>query len=224
MDRLIVILSIVALSVIGVARIVVQLRSLGKKLEFVHEYLEKLKAYVEGHGADREAYGWMIHRSNKMQNQLGTGGIMAAYRPPFANYQYTNYPILLNMLPELRRAYEDSLLSNNLAHQYATTIQEVLIRHAGTLEDRREAHLNQLRNPLIWFREGVRAVIAFPLSVLSWAGVLSVRAVGAITQSATFNVISGLVGLLTLLSAIMSIALGWQEFVKLVNAWWPKVF
>ena len=222
-DRLLIVVVIVVILGCGAGRIILRLVRHGDKEILAHNYLEKLKDYVESHGEDSQAYGWLTHQSNQMQNQLGAGGILAAYKPPFANYQYSSYPIILNMLPDLRKAFDDDLLSRRLAHQFATTIQEVLIRHAGSLESQRSYLEGQLKNPIVWLREGVRMVLALPLSLLSWTGVVSQRASRRITSSQIFRIASGLATLVGLISAIIGIAVGWDEFVKLLGFWWIAI-
>lgn len=89
MDRLWLALALLMPCVLGLLRLIGDLRSVSDKQTFAVEFLEKLRAYFESGGENGEAYGWLIHRSNRMQNQLGSGGILAAFRPAFANYQYT---------------------------------------------------------------------------------------------------------------------------------------
>ena len=150
---------------------------------------------------------------------------MAAYRPPFANFQYQNYPVVLNLLPELRRTLEDNLLSGgNYSHQYGMLLQETLIRHLGTLHDREDTLARSLKNPLTWLREGVRAIVALPLSSLAWVGLLREATVGRITGSKIFRVLSGFAAVVGFVSAVMGIALGWEQFVEITAGWWRRFF
>jgi hypothetical protein len=193
--------------------------------DFASEFMERLRSYLESSGKDTEAYGWLIHRSNKMQIQLGPEGVLAAYKPPFANFQYQNYPVVLNLLPELRRALEDNILSGqHYSHQYGMLLQETLIRHGGSLHDRAETLARSLKNPLAWLREGVRAMVALPLSVLAWVGLLSEATVGRITGSKIFRVLSGFAAIIGFVSAVMGIALGWEAFVQFAAGWWKRFF
>jgi hypothetical protein len=103
-------------------------------------------------------------------------------------------------------------------------LQETLVRHLGTLSDRRELLARSIKNPIIWLREGVRALIALPLSILGWLGVLSERAVGRITGSKIFGGLSGLAGAVGFVSAVMGVVLGWDKFAQLVTVWWKGFF
>jgi hypothetical protein len=56
------------------------------------------------------------------------------------------------MLPDLRNALSDSYALGRLADQYAATIQEVIIRHIGSIEEIEEFNKKKLKNPVVWFR------------------------------------------------------------------------
>jgi hypothetical protein len=152
-----------------------------------------------------------------MQTQLGISGICASYRPPYANFQYSNYPIILNMLPELRNALNDSVLSNSqLVHQYSMALQDTLIRHLGSLHDLGEVNNHALRNPVIWLREGVRVITALPLTLLGWLGALSETTVTRLTSGRFFKTISSFAALVGFVSAVMGVVLGWEQFTQMV--------
>lgn len=129
MDRLYLVFAVACLCFIGFLRVNYYCNHLLEVKSFARDFLEQLSIYLSSNGSDGKAYSWLTLKSNKMQNQLGSAGIMAAYKPPCANFQYSNYPIILNMLPDLRNALKDSYALGRLAEQYAATIQEVIIRH-----------------------------------------------------------------------------------------------
>lgn len=219
-DRTILFFALALACALGLIRLIRGKFRISEEVAFAGEFMHKLKAYVESNGRDNESYGWLTHRSSKMQKQMGHHGFYASYRPPYANFQYSNYPIILNMLPELRKTLEDDVLSRgDLAHQYAVSIQEAIIRYAGVLEDRESDLLRSIQNPVIWFREGVRMILALPLSVLGWLGALSEKSVSALTSSKVFRFISALVGIVGFVSAVMGIVLGWEQFQTMVKGW-----
>jgi hypothetical protein len=179
LDRLTIVGLAFAVLVIGLIKIIVRLRGQVERETLVHEFLEKLRDYAGSRGGNGEAYGWLTMRANKMQNQLGGDGIFAAYRPPYARHQFTNYPIILNMLPELRQAYGSYSLSDHVAPQLVAVLQEALIRHVGTLQDQRTNLTKQLKNPFVWLREGVRFVLELPLSLLYAESLALARSIGS---------------------------------------------
>jgi hypothetical protein len=186
--------------------------------EFAIEFADKLRTYVNSEGHDGPAYAWLVHRSTKMQTQMGPGGIYGAYRPPFANFQYRDYPIVMNMLPDLRQAYGDHILARSQAGQYANALFDALVRHVGVLDDREAAAVDALRNPLVWLREGAAMVVAFPVDLLAGLGIMSSRMAVHWRAGWFVRVVSGLVALTSLVSAVIGIVIGWAPFIAWCHA------
>ena len=223
-DRLIIVGLVFVACGLGFGRILRERRHISDRCILAVEYWDYLKIYVQSRGNDSQAYAWLIRNSNKMQMHLGANGIYAAYRPPHANFQYANYPIILNMLPDLRNALEDTILcDSDLVRQYSMALQDTLGRHVGSLEDADELNAKALRNPVIWMREGARVITAFPLTLLSWLGVISERSITRFTSGRVFRVISSAATLVGFISAMMGIILGWEQFVQMATHWFKFI-
>jgi hypothetical protein len=154
-----------------------------------------------------------------MQRDLGSLGVMSRYKPPGANYFLNNYQIVINMLPELRQTLSDPLLSSisRLAPEYAQTLEEVLIRHLGVLEERAESLQKKLRNPVTDFREGVQLILFVPFYLISWLGILSTNKLRALSRKPIPKILSGVVALVGFLSAVVGLVIGWSDFVKIIS-------
>src|SRR3712207_4903943 len=90
----------------------------------------------------------------------------------------------VNMLPEIRRSSGE--IEFGLGRQfdeYASLIQEALIRHTGILDDFRAQRIRELKNPLIWFREGVQLTLLSPFLFLRWLGVDRIPSLGVLATS-----------------------------------------
>jgi hypothetical protein len=211
-DRLVIALLVIGVAAIGLVALLASKRRVADHQDLVQEFGRKFADFTRSEGGDIEAYTWLTMNSPRMQVAMGSHGIYAAFRPPFANYQYRDYPIILNLLPELRRALADPILSRSLAEQYHSAISEALLRYAGSLEQRTENVHSELRNPVIWLREGVRWIVALPLTMLSWVGLLSPGRARAISYGGVFRVVSAIVTLVGFVSAVMGIVLGWSQF------------
>ena len=219
-DRAILALALALVFFLGRFRLVHGKSLVSDQIVFSEEFMHKLKAYVESSGRDNESYAWLTHRSSKMQKILGHYGVYASYRPPYADFQFQNYPVILNMLPELRKTLEDDVLSRgNLAHQYAVSLQETILRYVGVLEDREGEFYKCTRNPVIWFREGIRIIVALPLSTLEWLGALSDKRVSALISSKGFGLLTAFISLVSFVSAVMGIVLGWNQFQAMLTGW-----
>ena len=217
MDRLYLVCAIICICIIGFLRVNQYCNHLLDVKTFAIDFLDKLKTYLSSNGADGGAYSWLTLKSNKMQSQLGSAGIMAAYKPPFANFQYTNYPIILNMLPDLRNALSDSYALGRLADQYAATIQEVIIRHIGSIEEIEEFNKKKLKNPVVWFREGVQLLISSPLYAAYWLGVIKEPIIDRLTSNIIFKFISTVVTLVGFIGSIITIVIGWDQFLSMTT-------
>jgi hypothetical protein len=153
-------LAIIAISLYGVLKLIIKQRKYEARHSFGVEYLENLRKYWESRGRDLEVYSCLIHRSNKMQNDMGVHGVMHGYKPPYQNYIIKNYDIILNMVPELRKCLDDEIISDHLAHQFMSLLQESIVRYLGSIEDHQDYIVKEIRNPIKWFRDGVRDIIA----------------------------------------------------------------
>jgi len=216
MDRLVILGVAVILAVVGLLRIGKGHKRLAERIDFANEFLGKLAEYCESRGKDYSAYTWLIDRSNRMQLQMGSEGIYAWYTPAFQNYQIRNYPIILNELPALRKEFEDEW-GTDLARDHVNTLSETMVRHIGILKDTQKEDEVLLRNPLLWLREGVRAVVALPLSVMAWFGVMSEGSLARLTATPVFRALAALACLLGFVSVVMNILLGWEKFVDLLH-------
>jgi hypothetical protein len=144
-----------------------------------------------------------------MQREIGPSGVMAMYRPPHMNYAFSDYQVIVNMLPDYRQAARDWALQG-LAPQYAATLRDCLVRYSGNLKEVENDARKELNNPLIWLREGVRSVLASPINLLTSLGILP-RSLGAgIVGSGLLRVLAGIVALITLAAALVQIITGWD--------------
>lgn len=90
-----------------------------------------------------------------------------------------------------------------------TLLEEAIIRHIGSADDIiKEELTRELKNPFIWLREGVRAIIAIPVSLLAWFGVITDSVADRIKTSILFKIFAGSIATIGFISAIVTIALG----------------
>lgn len=204
------------LFIIGFISICVKKIKNTAKHDFLQQFHEFFHTYVVSHGKDSTSYYWLIHRSEKMQTQLGVQGVINGYQAPYSKYRVNNYPVILNIIPEINKYLQHEIL-DNLATQYINLISETLVRHKGCLDDLDCDLLKRIKNPLIWFSEGVSLVVSVPFYLLRIFGVLSSQHVNYITSSKYFSVFSGLISFIGFVSAIITIVLGWDDFFIAIN-------
>lgn len=209
----------VAILVLGLCLLLRRLRRATGAYKFTQSFRDQFRTYCNSQGSDHAAYDWLIRHSNRMQKEMGPYGIYGSYKPPFANYAYSNYPIILNMLPELRTHIEQDFggsLYSETINGFMRAIDEALLRYIGVLEQRRSSRRSDLLNPFLWLREGIGFILTLPLLLLSWFGILGSSMLRRIQASFPFRVLSALGGLLGLAASAMTLVLGWTETVQLL--------
>lgn len=186
---------------------------------FANEFRDKFIVYCDSRGNDEKSFTWMMLNSNRLQREMGAYGLYGSYKPPFSNYAYKNYPIILNMLPELRSLIERDVGRSFHAEVIVSMIRaldEALLRYIGVIEERAQRERGQLLNPFFWLSEGVTLVLSAPLILLSCFGLLGTLTLNRIQRSFTFRLVSVSGGLVSVIASFMTIFLGWGESIRLM--------
>lgn len=213
-----VLITIVAVLAVGLTSLVRRRRALSEQMAFAVEFTNRLGEFASAQAFDGQQYTWLTQHAVQMQEDLGPLGIVD-YKPPGNLGFIPRYQVILNLLPELRRLRmgEYHFGVDDIFREQANLCLDTLVRYSGVLERRLAQSLSQLRNPLAWLREGVQTTLLIPVSLLVALGILGASTQARFRGSLLFRVLAGIVALIGLLSAIMTIALGWQQFTALVN-------
>jgi hypothetical protein len=194
-------------------------RRMTQRLVLAHEFRDQFIRYCNSEGRDGEAYTWLMLNSNRVQSEMGGHGIAATFRPPAANYAIKNYPIILNMVPEIRRlfAQDEFRLFHRMVGEYACMVDEALLRYVGALGDALDESRWRLLNPFIWFRLGVEQLLSVPVLMLRWSGLIGAGVVAAVQGNILFRGLSAAITFIGLISSVVTILLGWSDTVNLVR-------
>lgn len=215
-------LALLALALVGLTVILRARRQLSEKLAFAQEYRSQLDALLEH--TEQRTYEWLTLNANRMQAQMGPDGVVRM-KPPHANYMVNNYAIVPNGLAEIRKFLSDEFFSQgDLPGQYHALIDDALLRHQGTLLQGLEINGASVRNPFKWLAVGTQVVLALPLWLLASMGVFSRAFASRLKGSSSFRVFSGLVATVGLVSAIIGIVTGWEQFIALARKVVPGAF
>ena len=214
-------LGLALLFVIGFFDLLRAAFKIASRLEFTAQYREKFHEFVDQ--TDHNAYAWLTLNSNRMQAQMGAQGLIT-FKPPFASHMIHNYPVVLNVLPEVRKCLADELFSRNLLHQYASLLDEALMRYQGSLLERHRMAVDSAKNPVVWLASGIRSVLSAPLWFLASAGVLPRSFASRIASSSFYRVLSGLVATVGFISAIVGLVTGWEQFAVILRKLVPGAF
>ena len=180
-----------------------------KFIEFSNKYFETYDRWSKAGDFDGQLYVWLTMNVSKIQGNLGTFGVMD-YIAPFQTYRVSNYQIVINTIRKFRDGAVKEFDVNS--------VDDCLLRYIGYLEEYSKDTLKNLRNPIIWFREGFREILSIPIFILSWFGIISNRTVNSIKDSLNYKVISGLIALVTLVSGVVTIIVGYDQTIKFINS------
>ena len=207
-ERYLIIGALFAVLAIGFIRLLVKRNRLITEGDFAQKYLSKFQKFATSYRDkfDGQLYYWLTHRAVKMQSQMGVFG-QVDYKPPAANYYIRNYQFIVNTLPLMR--------SGMTYLPEVAMCEDALIRYIGLVDDRLASSSKRLKNPFIWLQEGVQLILALPVLVLHWSGLISITAIDSLTENLFFKVLSGLIILTGLVASVFTIALGWEEFLSL---------
>jgi hypothetical protein len=220
MSRLYAILLLFVVAVIGIITVQVKRRNISQRIDDSGAYFKCLQDYARSQGKDMAKYTWLVEQSDKMQLELGINGIIS-YKPPAASYFMNDYPVIINLLPELHREFNDRIFPDDgLTNNLSLMLQETLLRHIGSLKELNKEVDGQLKNPLIWLREGVKYILLIPLTILQWFGVISGNFILKVSNNALVRLISGLIALLGFISSIITIVIGWPQVIS----YWHSLF
>lgn len=190
-----------------------EIHQINKKEKYVNGFMEHFIKYVNSNGRDQEADIWLTMNSIKMQRQMGGLGIVG-YQPPFQNYIHNNYLVVVNGLDEIKKE-----LTNGLGCQHVQMVQDAIIRYIGELNNHRESIIEEMKNPIVLFRNGVQWIFVFPIQLLKWFGVISTGSFIKLSDNLVIRFLSGVFSLITFISTVVSLVIGWDAFVGIINKW-----
>lgn len=163
-------------------------------------------------------------RVNKMQRELGSDGIMAVMYDPLKGIRTTNYQMLINFLPEMNEYYDmwDSFgRPNTIIHQRfmnsANICRDMFIRHVGSLEELMEDEKKRWYNPFSCLVEGVKVILWIPFYILTSFGLFTGNVFSYWRTKPVTKISSALIAIIGLLSSVVTIAIGWEQFTKIIN-------
>lgn len=223
MNRWYILFGLLGVSVIGLLSIVQKLISIPKRKQRTITYREELVELINhalNHGSLKEnLYVKLVEESGSMQEELGADGVYAYAQDPLKNMAMKDYQLLYNFFSEIRlyiSERDDSIMRNRFGHLAEECIDS-FIRHSGTLTALYKFYLKQAVNPFVWIFEGMRIILSLPILLLRAFGVLSSIGVGKVLDSPMVKLLGVIATLAGIVSAIMSITMGWDKFLEMFH-------
>jgi hypothetical protein len=151
-----------------------------------------------------------------MQWATGDAGILEIYRPPSGKHFFKNVPIFINLIPELRDCFETPHRDRN-AEPVARHIDNALLRFIGVLKDLRREALFSLLNPVLWVRQGVRAILGFPIFLLQWLGLISTESAARARNHIIFSLLERIFAIVGITATIVGLIVDWKPFTEIAE-------
>lgn len=165
-----------------------------------------------------EKYNAVIVEVDKIQEELGMDGVLNEFVDPLKGIQCRNYQLFMNIMPEIRTALSGmgySVMDERI-NQLMGLCEDTLRRHIGNLDRAMEHEKKGQRNPVTCMGEGIRWIVGLPVDVLQWAGLYSAGRSRKIKASIIFKAMSNLIVFTGLISSVVTIVLGWDEFLEII--------
>jgi len=168
---------------------------------------------------DSDKYNAVIKDVDKIQEELGMDGVLNGFVDPLKGIRGTNYQLFMNIIPEIRTAISNmgNSIMDERINQLMGLCEDALRRHIGNLDRAIEHEKKRLWNPITCMGEGIRWIVGLPVDVLQWAGLYNDGRSRRIKASFIFKAISNLIVFIGLVSSIVTIVLGWDEFLEIIN-------
>lgn len=220
MDKLIPILIFASIVALGFIMKCIELSDIAQRIKFTQDYRDKFITLVNGifsnHNFNQQLYYELTLDINSMQYELGSDGIYVYATDNLKGVRASNYQLLINFLSELRNALNEQDNSIMMA-RYNQSIQDcddMFIRHLGTLQSSDKLIRKHLFNPLSCFSDGMKFIVSLPVLVLNWFGFISDNTARKAKHNWFIKSLSLVASLVGFTSSIMSIIMGWSEFLE----------
>lgn len=187
---------------------------------FQNNFISMVNAILERRTLDNKLYGLCIHDVDMIQQELGEDGVLSEYIDPLKQVKGRNYQIFMNILPEIRSMISmlDNMIMAERFNQMIGLCDDSLRRHTGNLDRAIDSVKKNLYNPFSCFGEGIRWIIGLPVDILYWLGIIGTTGSYKIKSNGFFKVISNVIVFIGLISSVVTIVLGWDEFkIIIVN-------
>lgn len=204
-----------ALISIGFIKMILSLRKLVKDMDFLSQYNHNLVKYLNnymGKNVRSEEEGTLfvklISDSSKAQSLLLDAGFID-YKPAGAGYYMKNYQILINTVQSLRNP--------SLMQEEFSMLNTIIIMQCGRYNELHEEMIRGIKNPIILLREGVQFFTTLPISLLYWTGLIKYSTQYKLSNNIVVKFLNFLIIMFGLVSAIITIVLGWEPFKELFH-------
>lgn len=200
---------------VGIARIILRYFSARSRAKTGRAFRERFHSFADSSGQDSQAYERLTFLTERMGKTMGRHALVDV-KPPFHGHSATTYVTVLQYLPDLRKHFADLGqggygLGNDGANWIYTSIDDAMIRFLGDLDEVAKSAARNLINPIAWFREGIERILALPIYIAGWFGLIEDGDAAAIEQRTAFRTVAGLAALIAVATIASTLIVGEQK-------------
>lgn len=227
MENWIPMIILIVVCIFGFIKVFLSKRESENEKNYAISYLNKYREFTNDLIKDNynsDAYVWLKLNSSKIQTQMGEYGVAQAYKPAFSDLIYHNYQVIVNGISHIRDLYSQggniglmSRLEANILYKEISVIDDMLLTYIGAQDNHVNNKVKEMKNPIIWLREGVRIIVTLPISIMYWSGIIHYRTYNTIANNFFVKLISFLVASTGLVSSIITIVTGYEPFMHIID-------
>lgn len=223
MDKLIPVFIVIGIIILGFIMKKIELNDVVKRIDFTNQYHKKLETLIDEISSkeifNQQLYYELTSEVKGMQYELGSDGVFKYATDNLKGFSTSNYQLLINFLPELRDVLknQNNIITVDRFNQSANDCDNMFIRHLGSLNELKKSIRKNSFNPFSSFSNGMKFIISLPILLLNWFGFISDEYTRKAKCSWFIKFLNFLVVLIGFIGAIMSIILGWNDFLQKLN-------
>lgn len=210
---------IIAIGIIGIFRIMYLKWENERDNKILNDFgdkFNKLNQSINTNNFDNNIYSILMRKSEEIQDLLGHHGIIATYQASRYDHIYYNYQVIVNEIPKIRHNYSNLSNFTNIGSSCIgdsiNLIEDSLLKKSGGIEKLNNIYTKELKNPLIWLRNGIQFVVTLPILMIYWSGLMKYQSYVTITNNFFVKSISFVIGMVELYGTAVTIVTGNQLF------------
>ena len=204
-----------------------ELKKISKRLSFAFDYRDKfiqlINDFTSTNKITSELYIELTEKVAKMQSDLGAFGLVSVI-DKLREVKMDNQQFLVNFLPEIREManWSGNTIMQQRFMQSANTCDDILLRYIGDLKEQTASKRKNLFNPFSCLAQGVMWIVWLPANILLMCGFIPLRIAFRIKNSIIVKFITILITIIGLLSSIVTVVIGWDQFLLILKSWGIK--
>ena len=216
MWNIIIILTI--LIVIGFIYNCYELKSIIKRYKFLIEYFSCYQKFtseiVKSKKINSKDYEWLMKNVDKAQIYLGEAGLITYIGRGILN---RNNQILLNNMVNVISNFNSpyGFVSSDI--EEINVCNSAFLRKIGIYEEIIDNYKYKLFNPFYNLNSAFKFLFRIPISILTAIGLLNEEKEEKIISSVIVKILSGLFSLITIISSIITVIIGWEETISIIK-------